>query len=189
MCWPTSSSACSPSIPILIGLTIIVFLMLALIPGGTAVAILGPLASTESVAKLNAELGLDQPLIQQYLTWMGNLLHGDMGRSYSLKRPVVDEVFERFSATVDPRRHVAGPLLDLRPARRHRLGRPPVRMGRPHHHLRRPDRHLDPVVLAGAAAHHAVRGRIGRSSRRAACTSPMAAAASSTSSTISSCRR
>ncbi len=86
-------------IPILIGLTIIVFLMLALIPGGTAVAILGPLASDDAVAKLNAELGLDRPLVEQYLSWMGNLLHGDMGRSYSLKRPVVDEVFERFYAT------------------------------------------------------------------------------------------
>jgi len=87
-------------VPILIGLTIIVFLMLALIPGGTAVAILGPLASPENIAKVNKELGLDQPLIDQYLTWMGNLLHGDMGRSYSLKRPVIDEVFERFSATL-----------------------------------------------------------------------------------------
>ena len=87
-------------IPILIGLTIIVFLMIALIPGGTAVAILGPLASEEAVNKLNAELGLDRPLIEQYLTWLGNLLQGDMGRSYSLKRPVVDEVFERFSATL-----------------------------------------------------------------------------------------
>jgi peptide/nickel transport system permease protein len=87
-------------IPIIIGLTIIVFLMLALIPGGTAVAILGPLDSTDRVAQLNAELGLDRPLVEQYLTWMGNLLHGDLGRSYSLKRPVVDEVFERFSATL-----------------------------------------------------------------------------------------
>ena len=89
------------AIPVLFGLTIIVFLMIALIPGGTAVAILGPLASPTAVAKLNAELGLDQPLPLQYLHWLGNLLfHGDLGRSYSLKRPVVDEVMERFSATL-----------------------------------------------------------------------------------------
>jgi peptide/nickel transport system permease protein len=87
-------------IPVLFGLSVIVFLMLALIPGGTAVAILGPLASAENVAKLNQELGFDRPLIEQYLTWMGNLLHGDLGRSYSLKRPVAEEVFERFSATL-----------------------------------------------------------------------------------------
>jgi peptide/nickel transport system permease protein len=87
-------------IPILFGLTIIVFLMLALIPGGTAVAILGPLASPENIAKVNAELGLDKPLVEQYLSWLGNMFQGDLGRSYSLKRPVVDEVFERFSATL-----------------------------------------------------------------------------------------
>jgi len=87
-------------IPVLFGLSIIVFLMLALIPGGTAIAILGPLASPENVAKLNEELGLDRPLVEQYLTWMGNVLHGDLGRSYSLNRPVTDEVFERFSATL-----------------------------------------------------------------------------------------
>ena len=89
------------AIPVLLGLTVIVFLMIALIPGGTAVAILGPLASPQAVAKLNAELGLDQPLLVQYVHWLGNLiLHGDLGRSYSLKRPVVDEVVERFSATL-----------------------------------------------------------------------------------------
>ena len=88
-------------IPVLLGLTVIVFFMIALIPGGTAVAILGPLASPEAVAKLNAELGLDRPLLVQYVHWLGNLiLHGDLGRSYSLKRPVVDEVVERFSATL-----------------------------------------------------------------------------------------
>jgi peptide/nickel transport system permease protein len=87
-------------VPILFGLTVIVFLMLTLIPGGTAVAILGPLASAENVARLNQELGLDRPLVEQYLSWMGNLLQGDMGRSYSLRRPVADEVLERFSATL-----------------------------------------------------------------------------------------
>lgn len=87
-------------VPILFGLSVIVFLMLALIPGGTAVAILGPLASAENVAELNRELGLDRPVIEQYLSWLGNLLNGDLGRSYSLRRPVADEVFERFSATL-----------------------------------------------------------------------------------------
>jgi len=89
------------AIPVLFGLTVIVFLMVTLIPGGTAVAILGPLASPDAVAKLNAELGLDQPLVAQYYHWVSNLiLHGDLGRSYSLKRPVIDEVLERFSATL-----------------------------------------------------------------------------------------
>lgn len=87
-------------IPVLLGLTVIVFLIMAMIPGDPALAILGAYATPENVAKLNQDLGLDQPLPQQYLTWLGNLLQGDFGRSYSLNRPVLDEILERFSATL-----------------------------------------------------------------------------------------
>jgi peptide/nickel transport system permease protein len=87
-------------IPILVGLSVIVFLMMALIPGDPATAILGSYATPENVERLNRQLGLDQGLVQQYLTWAGNLLQGDMGRSYALNRPVADEVFERFGATL-----------------------------------------------------------------------------------------
>ncbi|MCA8879082.1 MAG: ABC transporter permease [Rhodobacteraceae bacterium] len=86
--------------PVLFGLTIIVFLIMAMIPGDPATAILGSYATPENVAKLNRDLGLDQPLPMQYLTWLGNLLHGDLGRSYTLNRPVLDEVLERFGATL-----------------------------------------------------------------------------------------
>ncbi|TYR32494.1 ABC transporter permease [Mesorhizobium microcysteis] len=87
-------------IPVLFGLSIIVFLMMALIPGDPATAILGNFATPENVARLNAQLGLDRPLPQQYLIWLGNLLQGDLGRSFALNRPVLDEVIERFSATL-----------------------------------------------------------------------------------------
>jgi peptide/nickel transport system permease protein len=87
-------------IPVLFGLSIIVFLMMALIPGDPATAILGNYATPENVARLNAQLGLDKPLPQQYLIWLGNLLQGDLGRSFALNRPVLDEVMERFSATL-----------------------------------------------------------------------------------------
>lgn len=88
------------AIPVLFGLTIIVFLIMAMIPGDTATAILGSYATPENVEKLNRDLGLDKSLPQQYFIWLGNLLQGDMGRSYSLNRPVLDEVVERFSATM-----------------------------------------------------------------------------------------
>ena len=88
------------TIPILLGLSVVVFAMMALIPGDPATAILGSYATPENVARLNRELGLDRSLVEQYLTWLGNLLHGDMGRSYALNRPVADEVFERFGATL-----------------------------------------------------------------------------------------
>ena len=88
------------AVPVLLGLTVIVFAMMALIPGDPAIAILGSFATPENVEKLNRDLGLDKPLVQQYFIWLGNLLEGDLGRSYSLNRPVTDEVMERFSATL-----------------------------------------------------------------------------------------
>ena len=87
-------------VPVLLGLTVIVFLIMALIPGDPATAILGSFATPENVARLNRDLGLDQPPVRRYLIWLGNLLQGDLGRSYSLDRPVLDEVRERFSATL-----------------------------------------------------------------------------------------
>ena len=88
------------AIPVLLGLTVIVFLIMAMIPGDPATAILGAFATPENVAKLNKQLGLDRSLVEQYLIWLGNLLQGDFGRSYNLNRPVIDEVLERFGATL-----------------------------------------------------------------------------------------
>ncbi len=88
------------AIPVLLGLTVIVFFIMAMIPGDPATAILGTYATPENVEKLNRDLGLDKPLVQQYFIWLGNLLHGDFGRSFALNRPVLDEVLERFSATL-----------------------------------------------------------------------------------------
>jgi len=88
------------TVPVLFGLTVIVFLIMAMIPGDPAIAILGAYATPENVERLNRQLGLDKSLAEQYLIWIGNLLQGDLGRSYSLNRPVADEVLERFGATL-----------------------------------------------------------------------------------------
>ncbi|EAU42205.1 putative didpeptide ABC transporter permease protein [Fulvimarina pelagi HTCC2506] len=88
------------AIPVLFGLSIIVFLMIALIPGDPATAILGSYATPENVQELNEDLGLDKSLPQQYLAWLSGVLQGDFGRSYALNRPVIDEVLERFQATL-----------------------------------------------------------------------------------------
>ncbi|QND37118.1 ABC transporter permease (plasmid) [Sinorhizobium meliloti] len=87
-------------VPVLFGLSIIVFLVMALIPGDTATAILGSYATPENVERINRDLGLDKPLVQQYAIWIGNVLQGDFGRSFALNRPVLDEVLERFQATL-----------------------------------------------------------------------------------------
>ncbi|MTJ05193.1 MAG: ABC transporter permease [Sediminimonas qiaohouensis] len=88
------------AIPVLLGITIIVFLIMSLIPGDPATAILGSYATPENVEKLNRDLGLDKPMLQRYAIWLGNMLQGDFGRSFSLNRPVIDEVLERFNATL-----------------------------------------------------------------------------------------
>jgi peptide/nickel transport system permease protein len=87
-------------VPVLFGLTLIAFAIMAAIPGDPATAILGSYATPENVEKLNRDLGLDKPLPQQYVIWLGNILQGDFGRSYTLNRPVIDEVLERFNATL-----------------------------------------------------------------------------------------
>ncbi|MCY3877886.1 MAG: ABC transporter permease [Rhodobacteraceae bacterium] len=88
------------AIPVLLGISIIVFLIMAMIPGDPAMAILGSYATPENVEKLNRDLGLDKPLVQRYLIWLGNLVQGDFGRSFSLNRAVLDEVLERFNTTL-----------------------------------------------------------------------------------------
>lgn len=88
------------TIPVLFGLSVIVFLVMAMIPGDPAIAILGAYATPENVARINSDLGLDKPLVQQYFIWIGNVLQGDFGRSFALNRPVLDEVLERFQATL-----------------------------------------------------------------------------------------
>ena len=88
------------AIPVLIGISIIVFIIMALIPGDPATAILGSFATPENVEKLNKDLGLDKPMIQRYFIWLGNMLQGDFGRSFSLNKDVLDEILERFGATL-----------------------------------------------------------------------------------------
>jgi peptide/nickel transport system permease protein len=87
-------------VPVLLGISVIVFLIMAMIPGDPALAILGSFATPENTSQLRQDLGLDRPLIEQYVVWLGNLLQGDFGRSYSLNRPVLDEVIERLGPTL-----------------------------------------------------------------------------------------
>ncbi len=87
-------------IPVLIGISFLVFLILHLAPGDPALVILGPKATAASLAQLRHELGLDQPFLVQYFRWLGRVLQGDWGRSIQLKREVLPLVLQRFQATV-----------------------------------------------------------------------------------------
>ena len=88
------------AIPVVLGITVIVFFIISLIPGDPATAILGSYATPENVKILNEQLGLDKGLVQRYFIWLGNLIQGDLGRSFALNRPVLDEIIERFNATL-----------------------------------------------------------------------------------------
>ena len=88
------------AIPVLFGISVIVFVIMAMIPGDPATAILGSYATPENVDKLNRDLGLDKPMVQRYFIWLGNMVQGDFGRSFSLNRDVLDEVLDRFGATL-----------------------------------------------------------------------------------------
>lgn len=87
-------------VPVLLGISLVVFLVMALLPGDPALAILGPYATPESLASLRVDLGLDRPLGQRFFVWLGNVLQGDLGRSTTLQRPVVDEIAERIGPTL-----------------------------------------------------------------------------------------
>ncbi len=87
-------------IPVLIGVTFLVFMILSLAPGDPALTILGPTATTESVEQLREELGLNDPVIVQYGRYMYGLVQGDFGTSYRSKVDVVDEIKARVPTTV-----------------------------------------------------------------------------------------
>ncbi len=76
------------AIPVLLGVTFIVFFALHLAPGDVTQQILGMFASEERAAALRAKLGLDKPVVVQYFIWLGNLLQGDLGLSHIMNVPV-----------------------------------------------------------------------------------------------------
>ena len=91
------------AIPTLLGVTVLTFLFIRLIPGDAIAARLGTSTALtpEQLASLRAYFGLDQPLYQQYWTWLTSLLRGDFGYSIRTGRPVLVEITERLPATLE----------------------------------------------------------------------------------------
>ncbi|CAM5795203.1 MULTISPECIES: ABC transporter permease [Brevibacillus] len=87
-------------IPILVGISILVFTILHLVPGDPASIMLGTEATPEAVAVLRAEMGLDKPLISQYLHWAGGLLQGDFGVSVHTGEEILPQILKRFLITL-----------------------------------------------------------------------------------------
>jgi peptide/nickel transport system permease protein len=88
-------------IPVLFGLSIVLFMFVHLLPGDPAQAILGQHATPERIASIRKYLGLDEPLWEQYVVYMGNVLRGDFGASVVNNQPVAREFLSRFPATIE----------------------------------------------------------------------------------------
>jgi peptide/nickel transport system permease protein len=127
-------------VPVLLGMSLVVFVIMSLIPGDPALAILGPYATEENLARLRAELDLDKPAVQRYLLWLGDVLRGDLGRSITLERPVIDEVSERLGPTL----LLAGSALTMATLFGLSTG-----IAAALHHQRWPDRAITLTVLLG----------------------------------------
>ncbi|GAA4182869.1 ABC transporter permease [Gryllotalpicola kribbensis] len=88
------------AIPVLFGVTLVVFFMAHLLPGNPAIALLGNQATPDKVAALTKSMGLDKPLWLQYLLFLGNLFRGDLGDSLAYQEPVVGLVLNAVPATL-----------------------------------------------------------------------------------------
>ncbi|HEY8284715.1 MAG TPA: ABC transporter permease [Chloroflexota bacterium] len=98
-------------IPVILGITLFVFLIVHLIPGNPALVILGSDASAAQVAQLNHQLGLDQPLWQQFFSYVGQLAHGDLGTSLTQHQSVSSLIGFAFPNTVELA--IAGMIITL----------------------------------------------------------------------------
>lgn len=89
------------AIPVIFFSTFLVFMVIHLIPGDAAAVLAGPNATPEALAAIRKEMGLDQPLLVQYVVWVGHLLQGDLGRSTLSGQPIIKLLQARAPATIE----------------------------------------------------------------------------------------
>ncbi len=89
------------AVPTVLGVATVVFFLRRLLPGDPAIIIAGPQATPEAIANIRRQLGLDQPLWQQYGSFMGGLFRGDLGISTRTGEPVIQEIFTRAPFTAE----------------------------------------------------------------------------------------
>jgi peptide/nickel transport system permease protein len=87
-------------VPVIFGVSVVIFLLIQLAPGDSATALLGPQATEEAKQELREALGLNQPLPIQYGAWLKRTLSGDFGTSIATQIPVTDLVLPRFANTL-----------------------------------------------------------------------------------------
>ena len=89
------------TVPVLLGVSLLAFAVMHVVPGDPVRLIAGPDAPESVVLRIRTELGLDRPLYEQYASFLGRALRGDLGRSLRSRAPVVDEIVARFPATLE----------------------------------------------------------------------------------------
>jgi peptide/nickel transport system permease protein/oligopeptide transport system permease protein len=89
------------AIPTLIGVIVVTFLLLFVAPGDPVLQMVGERADPETIARLRAELRLDDPLPLRFVHYVGGVLRGDLGRSYITGRPIIQDLLERFPKTLE----------------------------------------------------------------------------------------
>jgi len=99
--WRFIGQRLAATIPVLLGISILVFLILYLMPGDPAqILLFGTNSTPQQVQSLNHQLGLDRPLVVQYVSYLGRILHGDLGTSYVTKRAVSSQIASQFTSTM-----------------------------------------------------------------------------------------
>lgn len=88
-------------VPVLFGLTVLMFIIARVLPGDPVALAAGPNATAAEIARLRGEFGLDQPLVMQYLAYAWGLVHGDFGYSIFTRRSVVDDLIAFLPATLE----------------------------------------------------------------------------------------
>ncbi|QFF97731.1 ABC transporter permease [Psychrobacillus glaciei] len=88
-------------VPVILGVTLVVFLIMQMVPGDPAVIMAGEGASKETVNELRENLGLNRPLYEQYFSYVGNVFKGDLGNSLKNNQPVLDEIMIRLPITME----------------------------------------------------------------------------------------
>ncbi|WP_118134146.1 ABC transporter permease [Oceanicella sp. SM1341] len=99
--WTAVGLRIAQSVPVVLGVVVISFLLTRALPGDPAVQFAGAAATPESIEQVRASLGLDKPLLQQFLIYCGDLLQGDLGQSVSTGRPVAEELASRLPASLE----------------------------------------------------------------------------------------
>lgn len=88
------------TIPVLLGIATITFILIYVIPGDPTSGIVGERVSPQTLNQIRAEMGLDKPFHIQYLSYLNRLIHGNLGRSFSTKQPVSEVIIEKFPNTL-----------------------------------------------------------------------------------------